>query len=317
MLDLGSTIYSTLSLIGVYVILALGLNMINGMAGMFSIGHAGFWAVGSYVAAGIIVHDPFGLPWPVTFAVAIVAAIIASALAGLVLALSCLRLAGDYLAIATLGFSIIIVSLLYNFDLVGGATGISTPTYAGRGFIWLMVGVCLVFYYRLQFSNVGRMIQALREDEIAAQSVGIDLVRYKTIVFVVGAAMAGLAGSLYAASATYLNPSGFEFDQSIKILTMVVLGGLGSITGVTIAAIGLTLMPEVLRLLNVEQYQMLLFAGILLVMVLARPQGIMGKKELWDFRIFRRMWQPDGLKDFKAPAAKEKVATTKPTEALS
>lgn len=314
--NLGSTFFSNLDLIGVYIILALGLNMINGMAGMFSIGHAGFWAVGAYVTAAITVHDPFGTPWPVTYGVAMVAAIVAAGVAGLVLAFSCLRLAGDYLAIATLGFSIIVVTLLYNIDYVGAATGISTPTYASKGFIWAMVVVCLAFYYRFQFSNVGRMVLALREDEIAAQSVGINRFKYKTMVFVVGAALAGLAGALYAGSATYLNPSGFEFDQSIKILTMVVLGGLGSITGVTVAAIGLTVMPEILRLLNVEQYQMALFSVILLVMVLVRPQGIMGKKELWDFGFFRRIWQPDGLKDFKAPAP-EKVAPAKAKEALS
>jgi branched-chain amino acid transport system permease protein len=204
--------------------------------------------------------------------------------AGFILAVPCLRLAGDYLAIATLGFSIIVVSLLYNFDYVGGATGISTPAYASRWFVWLMVAATLVVYYRLQYSNVGRVIQALREDEIAAQSIGINRVRVKTLVFVIGAAIAGLAGALYANSATYLNPSGFEFDQSIKILTMVVLGGLGSITGVTVAAIGLTLLPEVLRLLSLEDYQMLVFAVLLLLMVLTRPQGIMGSFEIWDLK---------------------------------
>lgn len=314
-LDLASTVYSILDLIGVYVILALGLNMINGMAGMFSIGHAGFWAVGSYVAAAVIKYDPLGTHWTITFGTAMVAATIFAALTGLVLAISCLRLAGDYLAIATLGFSIIVVSLLYNMDSVGAATGISLPTYASKGFIWFMVALCLVFYYRLQFSNVGRMILALREDEIAAQSVGINRVRFKTVVFVVGAALAGLAGALYAGSATYLNPAGFEFDQSIKILTMVVLGGLGSITGVTVAAIALTLMPEVLRLLNIEQYQMLLFAAILLVMVLVRPQGIMGKKEIWDFPAFKRFWSPDGIR--RAPEAKQESISRKAKEALS
>lgn len=294
-LALGPTIYSILDLIGVYVILALGLNMINGMAGMFSIGHAGFWAVGAYTAAAIMVHDPIGANWMVTFGVAVVAAIAVSALAGLILAVPCLRLSGDYLAIATLGFSIIVVTLLYNMDFVGAATGISTPTYANKALIWVMVGVTLAFYYRLQFSNIGRIIMSIREDEIAAKSIGINQVGYKTLVFVLGAGIAGLAGALHAGSATYLNPSGFEFDQSIKILTMVVLGGLGSITGVTVAAIGLTLMPEILRLINLEDYQMLVFALILLIMVLVRPQGILGKTELWDLPPFKRFWRPDGM----------------------
>lgn len=292
-LALGPTVYSILDLIGVYVILALGLNMINGMAGMFSIGHAGFWAVGSYTAAAITVYNPFGTPWPVTFVTGMVAAILFTAFIGGVVAIPCLRLAGDYLAIATLGFAMIIVALLYNMEFVGAATGISTPTYASKGFIWLMVGVTLLIYYRLQFSNLGRIIQAIREDEIAASAIGINKVRYKALVFVVGAGIAGLAGALHANSATYLNPAGFEFDQSIKVLTMVVLGGLGSITGVTVAAIVLTLMPEILRLLHLDAYQMLVFAGILLLMVLIRPEGVMGKHELWDLPFLKKYWQPN------------------------
>ena len=291
---LGSTLFSSLDLIGVYVILALGLNLINGMAGMFSIGHAGFWAVGAYTAAAITVHDPLSTPWPVTLALSIVAAIAVTALAGLMLAMPCSRLAGDYLAIATLGFSIIVVSLLYNLDFVGAATGLSTPSYVSKGFIWFMVGVSLLFYYRLQYSNLGRTILALREDEIAAQSIGINRVRLKTLVFVLGAGMAGLAGALFASSATYINPAGFEFDQSIKILTMVVLGGLGSLTGVVLAAVLLTLLPEVLRLVNLADYQMLVFSVLLIVMVLMRPQGILGRYEIWDLPWIRRFWRPNG-----------------------
>ncbi len=292
--SLGSTIFSSLDLIGVYVILALGLNLINGMAGMFSIGHAGFWAVGAYTAAAITVHDPLSTPWPVTLALSIIAAIAVTGFAGLVLALPCSRLAGDYLAIATLGFSIIVVSLLYNLDFVGAATGLSTPTYVSKGFIWLMVALSLLFYYRLQYSNLGRTILALREDEIAAQSIGVNRVRLKILVFVLGAGMAGLAGALFANSATYINPAGFEFDQSIKILTMVVLGGLGSLTGVVLAAVLLTLLPEVLRLVNLADYQMLVFSVLLIVMVLVRPQGILGRKELWDLPLLRRYWRPSG-----------------------
>lgn len=292
---LGPTVLNNLELIGIYVILALGLKMINGLAGMFSLGHAGFWAIGAYAAGAMTTNNPLNLPWYITFALGIVLAIALAGLAGLLIAVPCLRLAGDYLAIATLGFGIIIVSVLYNWEFVGAATGMrGIPTYAGKGFIWLCVLATLVFYYRVCYSNVGRVIRALREDEIASQSIGIDRVRSKALVFVLGAGIAGLAGALYANSATYLNPSGFEFDQSIKVLTMVVLGGLGSITGVTIAAIGLTLMPELLRLLHLEDYQMLVFALVLLLMVLLRPQGLMGRKELWDFGPFRKLLHPDG-----------------------
>ena len=296
---LGSTVTANLGLIGVYVILALSLNMINGMAGLFSIGQAAFWAIGAYTAAAVTTHMSIdaGSFAQIAGIVALstVAAVLVSAFAGLILAIPCMRLTGDYLAIVTLGFNIIVVSVLFNLDYVGGATGINTPTYVNAGFIWIMVAATLLFYYRVQFSNVGRMIQAIREDEIAAQSIGINRVGYKALVFVLGAGVAGLAGSLYASSATYLNPSGFDLDQSIKILTMVVLGGLGSITGVTIAAILLTLLPEVLRLLNLADYQMLIFAVLLLTMVLVRPQGIMGDREIWHIPAFRRRWRPDGL----------------------
>ncbi len=293
--NLVSIVHSNLGLVGVYVLLALGLNLINGMAGMFSIGHAGFWAVGSYAAAYVIVNNPLQSPEPVTFVTALAVSVVAAGAASLVLALACLRLSGDYLAIASLGFSIIVVSILYNTDAVGAATGLSVPSVASKGFIWLMVAGSLFFYYRLQFSNIGRLILAIREDEIAAQSVGIDRVYYKALAFVLGACLAGFAGALFAGSASYINPSGFEFDQSIKVLTMVVLGGLGSITGVTLAAIALTILPEVLRLVNLDAYQMLVFAGLLLVMVLLRPQGIIGKAELWDLPGLKRVWRPDGL----------------------
>ena len=291
---LGPTFVNTLGLMGIYVILALGLNMINGMAGMFSIGHAGFWALGAYAAGVIIVKNPLGLPLFLDFPVAVVAGILFASLAGFILAIPCLRLSGDYLAIVTLGFSIIIVTLLYNIEYVGAATGMSIPTRAGPGVIWAFVAVCLVVYYRIQFSNTGRTILALREDEIAAQSLGINRVRSKTLVFVLGAGMAGLAGALYAGSANYINPLGFEFDQSIKILTMVVMGGLGSITGVAIAAVGLTALPEILRLLQFKEYEMLAFAVILLAIVLWRPEGILNQHELWELPGLKRFWNPQG-----------------------
>ncbi|MBF0442994.1 MAG: branched-chain amino acid ABC transporter permease [Oligoflexales bacterium] len=283
---LGPTLFAMLNLMGVYVILALSLNMINGMGGMFSIGHAGFWAVGAYSAGALIIHSPLSAYPNLTFALAMIVAIVITAIAGLVLSVSCMRLSGDYLAIATLGFSIIVVNILYNMDYVGAATGMILPVSINRWFVWLMVLVTLVFYYRVKYSNFGRLVMALREDEIAAEALGISRLYYKTLIFALGAALAGMAGALYAGFATYLNPTGFEFDQSIKMLTMVVLGGLGSITGVTFAAMILTLMPELLRLVGFEDYQMVLFALILLLMVLMRPQGILGSKEIWDIPLF-------------------------------
>lgn len=291
--SLGPTVSNTMWLVGIYIILALGLNLINGMGGLFSIGHAGFWALGAYAAGMCIAKNPLGMPDWALFPSGLVLAVVITAAAGWILAKACLGLSGDYLAIATLGFSIIIVSLLYNFDYVGAATGLSMPTAVTGWGIWFFVILTLVFYSRIQFSNRGRMILALREDEIAAQSIGIDAKSNKTIVFVLGASLAGVAGALYAGSANYLNPAGFEFQQSIKILTMVVLGGLGTITGVTLAAAGLTLLPELLRLLNFKEYEMLVFALVLLLMVLWRPQGIFGSREIWDLKIIRKFWHPD------------------------
>lgn len=291
--SLGPTISNTMWLVGIYIILALGLNLINGMGGLFSIGHAGFWALGAYAAGMCIAKNPAGLPPWAIFPSAVILAILVTSLAGWILAKACLGLSGDYLAIATLGFSIIVVSLLYNFDYVGAATGLSMPTVVTGVGIWFFVLLAVIFYTRLQFSSRGRMILALREDEIAAQSIGIDAKSNKTLVFILGAAFAGVAGALYAGSANYLNPAGFEFHQSIKILTMVVLGGLGTITGVTLAAAGLTLLPELLRLFNFKEYEMLVFALVLLLMVLWRPQGIFGAREIWDLKIIRKYWHPD------------------------
>lgn len=292
-LALGPTLSNTMWLVGIYIILALGLNLINGMGGMFSIGHAGFWALGAYAAGLCITKNPLGLPNIALFPSGLVLALFVTSIAGWALAKACLGLSGDYLAIATLGFSTIIVSLLYNFDYIGAATGMSVPTMVTSLGIWAFVILSILFYGRIQFSNRGRMILALREDEIAAQSIGIDATESKTLVFILGAGLAGVAGALYAGSANYLNPAGFEFHQSIKILTMVVLGGLGTLTGVTLAAAGLTLLPEILRLLNFKEYEMLVFAFVLLAMVLWRPQGIFGPKEIWDLKWIRRRWHPD------------------------
>jgi branched-chain amino acid transport system permease protein len=286
------TLQALTSLIGVYVILALSLNLINGMAGMFSIGHAGFWAIGAYSTGYLIVNNPLGTPPPLTFATGMVLAILFAAVAGVVLALACLRLSGDYLAIATLGFSVIVVNIIYNLDQVGAATGLSTPVRVSPAVVWLFVALTWIFLYRLQFSNFGRIVMSIREDEIAAESLGIARLYFKTMIFALGAGLAGLAGALYAGFATYLNPSGFEFDQSIKILTMVVLGGLGSLTGVTLAAVLLTLLPELLRLFKIEDFQMVFFAMILLLMVLIRPQGIIGGREIWHLPGIRRYWRP-------------------------
>lgn len=303
---LGPTIANNLDLMGVYVILALGLNLINGLAGMFSLGHAGFWAVGAYAAAAFTVHNPLQLGSTPQLLLSLVLGIGLAALAGLIIAVPCLRLAGDYLAIATLGFSKIIVTILYNLEIVGAARGLSgIPTLAPTWFIWLMVALTLIFVYRLQFSNLGRLIQSVREDEIAAQAIGVDRVRLKTLVFVLGSGVAGLAGALYANAATYLNPSGFEFDQSVKVLSMVVLGGLGSITGVTLAAMGLTLLPELLRLINLQEYQMLIFAAALLAMVLTRPKGLLGDWEIWHSPLFKKFWDPSGAQQLTKAASKE------------
>jgi len=281
-----------LMLCGINVILAVSLNLVNGLTGQFSIGHAGFMAVGGYGSAILTMRvlPPLhaalagaGLPQPLADGAVLLVALLVggllAALAGWAVGLPSLRLRGDYLAIVTLGFGEIIRVVITNIDAVGGARGLSgVPRYTT--FFWVALGVVVVVVlsYNLLKSSHGRAMLAVREDEVAAEALGVDTTRYKVIAFVLSAFFAGVAGGLFAHFDSYLNPSSFTFLRSIEIVTMVVLGGMGSVSGAILAAIFLTGLPELLR--PVKEYRLVIYAFLLIVLMITRPQGLLGTREL-------------------------------------
>lgn len=268
---------------GVAAIMAVSLNLINGFTGQFSLGHAGFMAIGAYVAAAIslfLAPHAGGLSDQLWFLVALLSGGIAAALMGLVVGLPTLRLRGDYLAIATLGFAEIIRVVILNLDVVGGARGLTDiPELSNAYWIFGTLAVTVWVINNLVYSIKGFALTAISEDEIATASIGISTTKYKVIAFVVGAFFAGIGGGLYAHLESYLNTNSFTFLRSFEFVAMVVLGGMGSLTGSIVAAAILTILPEALR--GLDQYRMIIYALMLIVLMLTRPSGIFGRRELW------------------------------------
>lgn len=283
--------YQVLVLIGINVILAVSLNLINGFTGLFSIGHAGFMAIGGYAAAAVSVYggarihaaaDPLlGAAGGdvVLLLLALTAGAVLAAAAGLLVGIPALRLKSDYLAIATLGFGEIIRVIILNLDVVGGARGFGDiPALAGFFWVYLFAGVTIVTVHRMVRSARGLAFLAVREDDLAADVMGIDATRYKATAFLVGSFFAGIAGGLFAHFLTYLHTNSFTFLRSIEIMVMVVLGGMGSITGSVASAALLTVLPEALRPL--KEFRMVIYSALLIVLMLTRPQGVFGDREL-------------------------------------
>lgn len=275
------------NLIGINALMAVSLNLITGHTGQFSLGHAGFMALGAYSAAAFSVYvHPLVAPWfgypgaeSLFFLSALLLGGCAAALAGLLVGMPTLRLRGDYLAIATLGLGEIIRVIVLNLDFVGGARGFTDiPEYANFAWIYGILLVAVVSLTNMIYSSKGKACLAIREDEMAAQSVGINVTRYKVTAFVVGAFWAGIGGGLFAHLNTYLHTNSFGFLKSIEFIVMVVLGGMGSITGSLVSATILTLLPEVLRV--VSEWRMIVYALLLILMMLFRPQGLFGKREI-------------------------------------
>ena len=283
--------------IGINITLAVSLNLINGYTGQFSLGHAGFMAIGAYVSAYLskekgdaLVHalggGQFGII--VLFVGVLVAGGLAAAAAGLVVGVPSLRLRGDYLAIVTLGFGEIIRVIIQNTDAVGGATGYKgIPQYTT--FFWAYAVAALTIYLVVSLidSTYGRGFLTVRDDEVAAEAMGINTTRRKVVAFVSGAFLAGLAGGLFAHETTYINPSGFDFQRSIEIVVMVILGGMGSTAGVAFAAVLLTALAEYLRffakyewlpgwLSRLADNRTIIYALVLIALMLLRPQGLFG-----------------------------------------
>ena len=271
--------------IGIAIILAVSLNLVNGLTGQFSIGHAGFMAVGGYVSAVMLMRGPASDPYRIFYILSLLAGGGAAALAGWLVGKPSLRLRGDYLAIVTLGFGEIIRVIIENTPFFGGAIGLSPiPHRADFAMIWAVVIITILVAKRLRDSTHGRAFLSVREDEVAAEAMGIDTTGYKVRAFIIAAFFAGLAGGLSGAFEGNLAPQSFTFVRSFEIVAMVVLGGMGSITGATIAATVLTILPEALRGLGeLANARMVIYSVALIVLMLVRPRGLLGTRELWDF----------------------------------
>lgn len=297
---------------GINIILATSLNLINGFTGQFSLGHAGFMAIGGYLAAALNTYfapnfiNMFGesmIGNSLRFLIILIAGGIAASLVGLIVGIPSLRLKGDYLAITTLGFGEIIRVIIQSMSVIGASQGFRGIYIYENGtkslemipelssmqfqfysipkitnFIWAYVIAALLIFSitNLMRSTYGRGFIAVKDDEIAAEAMGINTTKFKVTAFVVGAFFAGIAGGLYAHFIQYINPEDFNFLRSIEIVAMVILGGMGSTLGVVIAAVLLTIIPELLR--DVQQYRMIIYALLLVIMMLVRPQGLFGIK---------------------------------------
>jgi len=266
--------------IGINIVMASSLNLINGFAGQFSLGHAGFMAIGAYTSAVItsslrltgdsIVSVP-------AFALALLLGGAVASIFGLLVGIPSLRLKGDYLAITTLGFGEIIRVIVQNLDFLGGARGFTgIPKLSNSFWVFSTVAAVIFLIANLVNSTYGKAFLAVRDDEIAAEAVGISSTRVKVMAFITGAFFAGMAGGLYAHFVTYINPAQFSFLKSFEFVVMVIIGGMGSIMGVIFSAILLTILPEALR--SVAQYRMVIYSLLLIIIMITRPQGLFIKR---------------------------------------
>jgi len=280
---------------GINIILAVSLNLVNGFTGQFSMGHAGFMSVGGYVSAYLTMAL---IPWfakqgvhgvfaeTLVFLFALYLGGIAASAVGYLVGIPSLRLKGDYLAIITLGFGEIIRVIILNVDAIGGARGMpGIPGLSSFGWVYTTVVFTLFWVWRIMRTSHGRAFLAVREDEIAAEAMGVNTTRAKVRAFVIGAFFAGVAGGFFAHYLSYLNPQTFDFNRSFEIIIMVVLGGMGSISGSVIAAIFLTAIREALRPLQELtkiDFRMVIYSVMLIVLMLTRPNGLFGTREIFD-----------------------------------
>lgn len=268
--------------IGINIILAVSLNLVNGYTGQFSLGHAGFMAVGAYLSAAFTVFlgprllgEDGGAAFSqnMVFLGGLIAGGLSAAFAGLMVGVPSLRLKGDYLALVTLGFGEIIRVIFQNVEVLGGALGLNgIPYYTNAFWVLTFIAITVFVVLCLVHSTYGRGFLATHDDEIASEAVGLNTTRYKIVAFVIGAFFAGIAGGLYGHFKMTITPTGFDFTKSIEIVVMVILGGMGNTVGVILAAILLTLLPELLR--PIAEYRMIIYSLLLIVLMLVRPQGL-------------------------------------------
>jgi branched-chain amino acid transport system permease protein len=329
---------------GINIILAVSLTVVNGFTGQFSMGHAGFMALGGYAAAAITYYGSMRFFGSADFAGgslsflgenfagglfgkgdllffgSCLAGGLAAAAAGYVVGLPSLRLRGDYLAIVTLGFGEILRVVLQSTSdrippwkvadaqaaspltlawSLGGAQGFNMlPTYTTLFWVYAFAALTLLVSYRLKTSSSGRAFLSIREDEVASRAMGVDVTKYKVRAFVLSSFFAGVAGGLFAMKFGTINASTLGFQRSFEIIIMVVLGGMGSISGAALAAIILTLLPELLRELGPQwqSYRIIIYAALLILMMLVRPQGLFGIREVWELPWLRRLLSLDARK---------------------
>jgi branched-chain amino acid transport system permease protein len=279
--------YDILITIGINIILGVSLNLVTGYTGQFSLGHAGFMSVGAYASALVTLSaGPHVRGESILFIAALLVGGLCAALAGLLVGGPSLRLKGDYLAIVTLGFAEIIRVVFENVEAVGAARGLSIPVRT-TDFFWTFLAVALTIYVIvfLVHSTYGRGFLTVRDDEVAAEAMGINATKYKVLAFVVAAFFAGIAGGLYAHFKQFIHPEGFGYLRSVDIVVIVILGGMGNTPGVIIAAVLLTILPEGLRALGnwsllpeairpLIQNRMILYSLLLIALMLLRPQGL-------------------------------------------
>lgn len=261
------------------IIVAGSLNLTIGFLGQLALGHAGFMAVGAYSSALLsIAMKNMALPAWLHLGVVLLFGGFVAGVIGYLIGLPALRLRGDYLAIITLGFGEIIRVVINNLKFTGGAQGLTgIPRLANFGNAYWIAAVTLMILFALLRSRHGRAIVSIREDEIAAEAVGINTTRYKALGFTISAVFAGIGGGLFSHYMAYLDPAIFNFMKSVEIVVIVVLGGMGSLTGTVLAASVLTSLPELLR--GFAEYRLLIYSFVLVVMMIFRPQGIFGTAE--------------------------------------
>ena len=289
---LGSYYQITLYNICINIILAVSLNLIIGICGQFSLGHAGFMCIGAYSAA-IMVKS---MPNMGGFAIGIVIGLIISAIAALIVSIPTLRLRGDYLAIATLGFSEIIRIVVLNMEITNGAAGITgIPQLTSWPLLFIVMVLSIMIVTNFGRSRQGRTCISIREDEIASEAMGVNTTKYKTLAFVIGAMLASVAGALYACNFFVIQPDLFNFNKSIDILVMVVFGGMGSITGSLIAAIFIGILNTVLQ--SFSSIRMIIYGLALVGIMIFRPGGLLGTKEFTFSALFKRRKKKGGEKE--------------------
>lgn len=273
----------TLVTIGINIILATGLNLIIGFSGQFSLGHAGFMAIGAYVCALITTS----IATPMGMVIGMIAGAAVSALVALIVGIPTLRLDGDYLAIATMGVAEIIRIILNNLKITNGPAGLyNIPLLATWPVVYIMVCLTTLLIVNLIHSRDGRAIMSVRENEIASESMGVNTTKWKVIAFVVGAATAAIGGALHANYIQTIAPTDFGIMNSINILIIVVLGGIGSITGTFVAAAVLGVLDLVLQ--NFGTLRMVIYSLALILLMVFKPSGLLGTRELSIRKIFNK-----------------------------